>query len=129
MPVVVAIIAVLAIALVAMVVLKRRGVEGPTIAQAPAPKQRVELAPMTGLESALDQALDRSGRNMRDKLASTSGIDELRVADDTGPILRRALDHVEHRSQAASDEPSLDVSERSEQPATAEPGAPGDPAA
>lgn len=52
-------------------------------------------APMTGLESALAQATDRAGRPMQDRLADESGVvDDLRVPDDTGPILRRALDHV-----------------------------------
>jgi hypothetical protein len=92
------IVAVLLVALVAMLVLKGRGVEGPAIAVKPE-RNTADLQPMTGLESALDQAMDRSGRNMRDKLESDTAIDELRIPDDTGPILRRALDHVEHRAQ------------------------------
>ncbi len=53
--------------------------------------------PMVGLESALDQAMDRSGRNMREKIdAEAAIVDDLKVPDDTGPILRRALDRVEH---------------------------------
>jgi hypothetical protein len=52
--------------------------------------------PMTGLEVALDQVTDRTGRNMRDKIESGTAIDDLIVPDDTGPILRRALDNVEH---------------------------------
>jgi hypothetical protein len=96
--VVITVVAVLVAVLIAMLVLKRRGIEGSTITPVPAPKQRPELAPMTGLESALEQALDSSGRNMRQKLESADAIDGLRVPDDTGPILRRALDHVEHRT-------------------------------
>ena len=57
--------------------------------------------PMTGLEVALDQVTDRSGRNMRDKIESGTAIDDLIVPDDTGPILRRALDHVEHAEPIA----------------------------
>jgi hypothetical protein len=63
--------------------------------------------PMTGLELALDQATDRSGRNMREKMEDGTGIDDLRVPDDTGPILRRALDSVEQ----APPRPAADVVE------------------
>jgi hypothetical protein len=57
-------------------------------------------APMIGLESALDQAMDRSGRKMREKLEAEAGIvDGLKSSDDTGPILRRALDRVEHTGE------------------------------
>lgn len=57
-------------------------------------------APMTGLESALDQAMDRSGRKMRDKIeAEAEIVDGLKSSDDTGPILRRALDRVEHAGE------------------------------
>jgi hypothetical protein len=55
-----------------------------------------DATPMTGLEVALDQVTDRSGRNMRDKIETSTAIDDLIVPDDTGPILRRALDNVEH---------------------------------
>ena len=58
-----------------------------------------ESAPMTGLESALAEATDREGRPIRDRLESEH-IDDLRVPDDTGPLLRRALDHI------APDEPA-----------------------
>jgi len=51
---------------------------------------------MTGLQVALDEATDRSGRNMRDKIESGTAIDDLIVPEDTGPILRRALDNVGH---------------------------------
>ena len=52
---------------------------------------------MTGLESALDQVTDRTGTKLRQKLeAEAAVVDDLRVADDTGPLLRRALDRVEH---------------------------------
>lgn len=51
--------------------------------------------PMSGLETALSAATDRSGKPLRERLDEEAGhVDELRVADDTGPLLRRALDHV-----------------------------------
>jgi uncharacterized membrane protein len=57
-------------------------------------------APMTTLESALDQAMDRSGRKMREKIeAEAEIVDGLKSSDDTGPILRRALDRVEHTGE------------------------------
>jgi hypothetical protein len=123
--VVITVVAVLVVVLIAMLVFKRRGIGGPTINPAPAPKQRAELAPMTGLESALEQALDRSGRNMRQKLESADAIDSLRVPDDTGPILRRALDHVEHRGHH-DDDPAAAVLDAAS-PATA--GAQAEPPA
>ena len=55
---------------------------------------------MTGLEVALDQVTDRSGKNMREKIETDTEIDDLIVPDDTGPILRRALDNVEHTEPA-----------------------------
>jgi hypothetical protein len=58
---------------------------------------------MTGLEVALDQVTDRSGRNMRDKIETSTAIDDLIVPDDTGPILRRALDNVEHPEPVPTD--------------------------
>ena len=54
-----------------------------------------EPNPMSDLESALAQVTDSTGRPMREHIdAETDHIDELRVPDDTGPLLRRALDHV-----------------------------------
>jgi hypothetical protein len=76
----------------------------------PAPEREsrvTDATPMTGLEVALDQVTDRSGRNMRDKIESGTAIDALIVPDDTGPILRRALDNVEQPDpvpQAAASE-------------------------
>ena len=50
---------------------------------------------MNGLDSALAQVTDSTGRPIRDRIdAETEHVDELRVVDDTGPLLRRALDHV-----------------------------------
>lgn len=54
--------------------------------------------PMTGLESALSRVTDRSGRPLREHIdAEQPHVDELRVPDDTGPLLRRVLDHIEQR--------------------------------
>ncbi len=50
---------------------------------------------MSDLESALSQVTDSTGRPIKDHIdAETDHVDELRVPDDTGPLLRRALDHV-----------------------------------
>lgn len=57
--------------------------------------------PMTGLESALAQVSDRSGRPLREHIdAEQQHVDQLRVPDDTGPLLRRALDHIERHGTA-----------------------------
>ena len=69
------------------------------------PKRVVDATPMNGLESALDQTTDRSGRNMREKIESATVIDDLRSPDDTGPILGRALDQVEHQHADPTVEP------------------------
>jgi hypothetical protein len=66
--------------------------------------------PMTGLESALALVTDRHGRPIRERIdAESQHVDDLRVPDDTGPLLRRALDHVEQpgatRDQAANTAP------------------------
>ena len=69
----------------------------------PAPERisRVtDASPMTGLEVALDQVTDRSGKNMLEKIETDTAIDDLIVPDDTGPMLRRALDSVEHPEPA-----------------------------
>jgi hypothetical protein len=51
--------------------------------------------PMNDLEAALSKVTDSAGRPIRDRIdAETDHVDELRVPDDTGPLLRRALDHV-----------------------------------
>ena len=61
-------------------------------------------APMVGLEAALDGVTDGQGRTLREQLdAGAPGVEQLRVDDDTSPILRRALDHV---APAASTEPT-----------------------
>jgi hypothetical protein len=75
-----------------------------------------DATPMTGLEVALDQATDRSGKNMREKIETDTEIGDLIVPDDTGPILRRALDNVEHQEPA----PPAVVREATPDAATAE---------
>ena len=64
-----------------------------------------EPAPMSDLEAALDAVADSSGRSMRDEIeAQSEQVDRLRDDDDTGPLLRRALDSVTD----AADGESLD---------------------
>ena len=61
-----------------------------------------EPPPMNGLESALAMVTDRTGRPIREAIdAEAAHVDELRVPDDTGPLLRRALDHVAHLDDVA----------------------------
>jgi hypothetical protein len=85
------IVIVVAAAVALVAVRQRRSATEPgPIEQEPA---HDEPTPMTGLESALDQATDSSGRPLRDRLDDEE-VDDLRVPDDTGPLLRRALDQV-----------------------------------
>ena len=95
------IVVVLVVILVAAIVVALVKRQKPPSAVAAEPIQRSTIAataPLTGLESALDQATDRQGRTLRDKVSETA-IDDLRVVDDSGPILRRALDHAEQPRQ------------------------------
>jgi hypothetical protein len=94
--VVVALVAVVA-GLVVLAVRHRRVPDAPTPTPAPAPRApRPEPEPMHGLEDALAAVTDRTtGRSMAERLDDEAEIvDGLRVTDDTGPLLRRALDHV-----------------------------------
>lgn len=84
------------IAVVVWFLSRRTPAKSPEPAESPRPTRVVDAAPLTGLESALDHVTDRSGRPIRDRIESTTAIDELKVPEDTGPILRRALDQVEH---------------------------------
>lgn len=71
---------------------------------APPRPTRPEPAPMTGLDDALAQVTDRSGKTMRDRLdAEADHVEKLRVTNDTGPLLRRALDQVGPTPQATGD--------------------------
>lgn len=110
---------VIAIALVGVVIavlawwlLKRRAPQPATPASPPRSRPPIaDAEPMTGLEQALDQVTDRSGRKMRDKLEQATPIDDLLIPDDTGPVLRRALDNVEHAAPATAPEPTSDTQE------------------
>ena len=117
--IVVVIVAVLVVAAWALWSRSRKAPEAAAATPAPERVSRVtDPTPMTGLEVALDQVTDRSGRNMRDKIETGTAIDDLIVPDDTGPLLRRALDHVEqaepveHAGPAASAPASEQASER-----------------
>ena len=73
-----------------------------------APPRVEPPAPMTGLATALAEAHDRTGRSLGECLAAESDhVEPLRVADDTSPLLRRALDHVS--AQRDADPPGLTV--------------------
>lgn len=95
-PVLVIVIATAVIGVAALLVLRRRSPTSPdthTPGAATPRRPPADETPMTGLESALDQITDSAGRTMRDRLdAETDVVDDLRVPDDTGPLLRRALD-------------------------------------
>jgi hypothetical protein len=87
-------------AVVAIVPARRRRSTGPSVEPAadhPRPSAPRGAPPMSGLESALARVTDRDGRPIGERLDAEAGhVDDLRVPDDTGPLLRRALDHVEH---------------------------------
>jgi hypothetical protein len=104
---VVAIVAVIVIVAVGGWALWRRAQAKPASPEPPRPTRVADPAPMTGLEAALDQATDRSGRKMREKIEGATAIDDLRVPEDTGPILRRALDQVEHAEPVEPVEPTV----------------------
>lgn len=101
----VVIIAIVA-ALVVLLTRRKPAPEAPPLAADPSRSSIAPPTPMTGLESALDQVTDRSGRKLRDKLEDEAAIvDDLRIPDDTGPLLRRALDRVEQPGDQPGDEP------------------------
>ncbi len=101
---VIGIVVLAVVAVLVVMMLRRRSGVGATTSdtiEATAPPAAV---PMTGLESALAQVTDRTGRPIRDHIeAETQHVDNLRVPDDTGPLLRRALDHVEQHGPSAAD--------------------------
>jgi hypothetical protein len=115
----IAIVPVIVIAAVVGWVLWRRSRAQPASPEPQRTTRVVDAQPMTGLEAALDQATDRSGRKMREKIEGTTAIDDLRVPEDTGPILRRALDQVEHTESAAGAAEHVEPAA----PSVAEPGA------
>lgn len=102
LPLVIVIVAVAVVIVILVLVARNRSTDSADPVALPAP-DRVRAAdiPMTGLESALSQVTDRAGRPIRDRIdAETGHVDELRVPDDTGPLLRRALDHVANEPAA-----------------------------
>ena len=103
-----------AVVVALVLVLRRRGT--PTPAADPAPPAPPEPPPMSGLESALSRVTDRAGRPIREHIdAETAHVDDLRVPDDTGPLLRRALDHVSHADEPKphpAPTPTADADER-----------------
>jgi hypothetical protein len=98
----------LGVAIGAFLLMRRRSarsadtaVTGEAAPPRPAPPAPV---PMIDLESALAKVTDSAGRPIRDRIDAESGhVDELRVPDDTGPLLRRALDHVAKPAAGAPD--------------------------
>ena len=105
------VIAVVVIAVVAttVVVLRRRAAASIAATEpgASARPAAPPAAPMTDLESALAKVTDRDGRPIRERIdAESVHVDPLRDPDDTGPLLRRALDSVAHHD----DEPTADES-------------------
>lgn len=91
----VAVIALVLIAAGVVVWRLRGGASGGDSMLPPPVSTAPEPAPMSDLEAALDAVSDSSGRSMRDEIeAQDDQIDQLRVDDDTGPLLRRALDSV-----------------------------------
>lgn len=81
---------------VAIVIRRRSRAAANTAAAVTQTPDRPATAPMNDLESALAKVTDRDGKPIRDRIdAETQHVDDLRVPDDTGPLLRRALDHVQ----------------------------------
>jgi len=114
-------VVVLAIVALAVLLLRRRArANGSEPAEAPPapPTARPEPEPMTGLEAALAQVTDRDGRPIGEHIdAEAPLVDELRTPDDTGPVLRRALDRVEQHpsdSDEATPDDADDVDDGSE---------------
>ena len=108
--VVIVVIVVGAVALISALVMRGRSSSTPALPLDPPKTPRSEVAPMSGLETALSQVTDRAGRPIRDAIdAETAHVDDLRVPDDTGPLLRRALDHVTPHDDAPSDPSGDDV--------------------
>jgi hypothetical protein len=101
------VVAALGIAVGAFFLVRRRparsaDTSGTTTVAPPRPAPPTSI-PMIDLESALAKVTDSAGRPIRDRIDAESGhIDELRIPDDTGPLLRRALDHVAKPSEAGS---------------------------
>ena len=100
-------VVVIAVAITIALAARRKRQAGPVTAEAPPRAPRPEPEPMHGLEDALKRVTDRSGTTMADRLdAEATHVDELRVSDDTGPLLRRALDHVTPHERASESDAS-----------------------
>ena len=93
-----AVVVVAAVAVMALL-LRRRALARAAATAPPAPARPAAPAapPMTDLESALARVTARDGRPIRERIdAESVHVDPLRDPDDTGPLLRRALDSVAH---------------------------------
>ena len=101
-------VVVVAIVVAAAVLIRRRRRTTASTVSAPSTTPRpaaAPAAPMTDLEAALAHVTDRDGRPIREKIdAESVHVDPLRDPDDTGPLLRRALDSVVHHD----DEPAVE---------------------
>lgn len=105
------VVAVLGVGAVTAVLLRRRGRPDTEATTAPAPAPtRPDPAPMTGLDDALRQVADERGNTLGELIdAEAPLVDELRVTDDTGPLLRRVLDSVTDPGETpAGEQPSDD---------------------
>ena len=102
------IVVVLAVVVIAVVLSRRQ--RTPTETSDPMrPTRTAEpVVEMTGLESALNQ-IEASGTPIRSELDSTSSrLDDVRIPDDTGPLLRRMLDDVEKKPTGGGAETAAD---------------------
>lgn len=120
---VVVLVAIVGVGLLALQRSKKSGGADPSSQATPssAPKPRPPEAPMSGLESALSDVTDSDGRPIGERIdAGAQHVDDLRVPDDTGPVLRRALDHVESSADSPADQANqaeaTDAGERGERP-------------
>lgn len=96
------VVAVVVVVVIIVVVRRRRGASARG-ATPSTPRHAMVTAPMTDLESALARVTDRDGRPIREKIEAESvHVDPLRDPEDTGPLLRRALDSVAHHDDPAA---------------------------
>lgn len=111
MGVVIAIVAVIVVVAIAVAVVAHRRRSRADGAAGEMPSGSVlddhpDPGPMTGLEDALNRLTDTSGQTMAERLDEESpSVEELRIPDDTGPLLRRVLDSLE------SDDEALDTAD------------------
>ena len=108
--IVIAVIVVAVVAVAAVMIRRRRSTAASRAAESSTPHRPAAppAAPMTDLEAALAQVTDRDGRPIRERIdAESVHVDPLRDPEDTGPLLRRALDSVVHHD----DEPAVEDSD------------------